>query len=135
MDYKKEPEKARSEINRWVAEQTKDKIRDLIPAGVITPKTRLTLVNALYLRAPWSEEFNEKVTKPDRFLIHGRDGVDVPMMLSQTDCGYAKRDGFQIVTRSYSGPLQFVIVLPDNPTGLGDIEKSFTPKLLEECAH
>jgi serpin B len=136
LDYKKEPEKARAEINRWVAEQTKDKIRDLIPSSVITPKTRLALVNALYLRAPWSEEFNEKVTKPNRFLVHGRDGVGVPTMLSRSDCGYAKRDGFQVVTRSYfGGDLQFVIVLPDHPTGLADLEKTLTPKLLEECAH
>jgi serpin B len=135
MDYKREPEKARAEINRWVAEQTKDKIRDLIPPGVITNKTRLTLVNALYLRAPWSKAFDEAVTRPDRFLVHGRDAADVPTMLNKSDCGYAKRDGFQIVTRSYDGPLQFVIMLPDNPAGLAEVEKALTPKLFEDCAH
>ncbi|MEP6672093.1 MAG: serpin family protein [Chthoniobacter sp.] len=136
VDYRSAPEAARAKINRWVEEQTKNKIRDLIPAGVIKADTRLTLVNALYLRAPWSDEFVEGATKNERFLVHGRDGVPVPTMLSGTHCGYAKRDGFQVVTRTYyGGELQFVIVLPDNPAGLAAMEKQLTPKLLEECAH
>jgi serpin B len=136
VDYKANPEKVRAGINRWVEEQTKNKIRDLIPAGVIDRETRLTLVNALYLRAPWSAEFSEKLTKKERFLAHGRENVEVPMMTGKSSCGYAKREGFQIVTRSYhGGDLQFVIVLPESPGGLADIEKTLTPKLLEDCAH
>ena len=136
VDYKANPEKVRATINRWVEEQTKSKIRDLIPAGVIDRETRLTLVNALYLRAPWSAEFSEKLTKKERFFAHGREGVEVPMMTGKSSCGYAKRDGFQIVTRSYhGGDLQFVIVVPESPGGLADIEKTLTPKLLEDCAH
>jgi serpin B len=136
VDYRANPEKVRAAINRWVEEQTRNKIRDLIPAGVLDRETRHTLVNALYLRAPWSVEFPEKLTQKERFLAHGREGVDVPMMLSTSSCGYAKREGFQIVTRSYhGGDLQFVIVVPENPNGLADIEKTLTPKLLEDCAH
>jgi serpin B len=136
MDYKKNPEKARAQINHWVADQTKDRIRDLIPAGAITPITRLTLVNALYLRAPWSKEFDPKLTKPERFLAHGKDGVNVPTMLSQTDCGYARHDGFQVVTLSYYGDaLQFVIVLPDKPEGLASLEKQLTPVMIDEWSH
>ena len=134
MDFKKEPEQSRAAINRWVEAQTKDRIRDLIPAGAIQPATRLALVNALYLRAAWSKEFDARLTKPERFLARGRDAAEVPTMLIQTNCGYAKRGGFQIVTRSYDGDLQFVIVLPDKPTGLASVEKALTPKLLAECA-
>lgn len=135
MDYKAAPEKARTEINRWVEEQTKNKIRELIPAGVINRDTRLTLVNALYLRAPWSTEFSEKLTQKERFLVHGREGVEVPMMTGKSSCGYARREGFQLVTRSYyGGELQFLIILPENPQGLTGLEKTLTPQLLEECA-
>jgi len=135
MDYKKEPEKARATINHWVEAQTKDHIRQLLSPGSITPDSRLTLVNALYLRAPWEEEFNEKATKPDRFLVHGRDAAEVPMMLHKSSCGYAHRDGYQVVTRPYyGGQLQFVIILPDDPTALPAIEKQVTPTLLGELA-
>jgi serpin B len=136
VDYKADAEKVRAAINRWVEEQTKNKIRDLIPAGVFNRETRLTLVNALYLRAPWSKEFSEKLTQKERFVAHGRDDVEVPMMTGTSSCGYAKREGFQIVTRRYyGGDLQFVIVVPENPNGLADIEKALTPKLLDDCAH
>jgi serpin B len=136
MDYKTAPDQARKEINQWVAQQTKDRIRDLIPAGGIQKTTRLALVNALYLRAPWAEEFNDKVTKPGHFLVHGHEAADVPMMVDESRCGYAKREGFQVVTRAYSGgDLQFVILLPDQPDGLPALEKQLTPKLLADCAH
>jgi serpin B len=135
LDYKSDPEKARETINHWVADQTKDHIRDLIPSGGITRDSRLTLVNALYLRAPWEEEFSEAATKPDQFLVHGREGVPVPMMLRKSSCGYARRDGYQVVTRPYyGGQLQFVIILPDNPGGLAAMEKQLTPELLASLA-
>ena len=82
MDFATDPEKARAEINRWIAEQTKDRIRDLLPRGAITPDMSLALVNALYLRAPWNKAFKEKATKAEQFLVHGREAVDVPMMQS-----------------------------------------------------
>ena len=136
VDYKTAPEKVRTEINRWVEHQTKDKIRDLIPTKLITSGTRLTLVNALYLSAPWSQEFPVADTKKEHFLVHGRDGVEVPMMQNRMFCHYVRRDGFQIVTRSYlGGELQFVIVLPDDASGLASLEKKLTPKLIEDCAN
>jgi serpin B len=119
-----------------VEEQTKKKIRDLIPGGVIKRETRLTLVNALYLRAPWEKEFDEKQTKKEVFHARGTEGVEVPMMTKQSSCGYAKRGDFEIVTRPYwGGELQFVILLPGDPKGLSGLEKTLTPKLLEECTH
>lgn len=136
MDYKTAPDKARVAINRWVEEQTKKKIRDLIPAGAIKRDTRLTLVNALYLRAPWEKEFDEKATKNEPFLARGTESVEVPMMMKQSSCGYARRGDFEIVTRPYwGGELQFVILLPGDPKGLPGLEKALTPKLLEECTH
>jgi serpin B len=135
MDYKAEPEKARETINHWVAEQTKDHIRDLIPPSGITKESRITLVNALYLRAPWETEFNDKATQPDRFLVHGRDGVQVPTMVNKSSCGYARREGYQVITRPYYGrTLQFVIILPDEPGGLAAMEKQVTPELLAGLA-
>ena len=38
---------ATKKINDWVQDMTKDKIKDLIPQGIITSDTRLVLVNAI----------------------------------------------------------------------------------------
>ncbi len=57
LDYKADPDAARKVINDWVAQQTADKIKDLIPQAAIDPLTRLVLTNAIYFNAPWFDPF------------------------------------------------------------------------------
>jgi len=64
MDFISETSAARSEINLWVEEQTRHRIRDLIPPNGLDRETRLVLVNAIYLKAPWALEFQKFATKP-----------------------------------------------------------------------
>lgn len=135
IDFKQNPEAARVHINKWVADQTRDKIRDLVPQGGIKELTRLVLANAIYLKAPWAWEFNDKLTNPKPFHIHGGAPVEVQTMRNRKTFGYAKRDGFAAVTLPYSGSeLQFLILLPDEVTGLAKIESKLTADLLLQCA-
>src|SRR5690606_33249288 len=53
VDYVGATEQARTAINDWVAEQTRDRIPELIAEGVLDDMTRLVLTNAIYLNAPW----------------------------------------------------------------------------------
>ena len=135
-DYQKDPEKARIEINRWVAERTKDRIREVIPKGALSAATRMTLVNAFYLRAPWYPGFTEALTQKQPFLIHGLDAVDVPTMRDMFYCRCARREGFKIATISdLNQSLQFIVILPDKPDGLPALERALSPELLAESAH
>ncbi len=59
VDYKTDPEAARVAINEWVKQQTKDRIPQLLAQGTITKDSRLTLVNAIYLKANWAEQVLE----------------------------------------------------------------------------
>ncbi len=72
LDFVANPAAATQHINKWVADQTHDRIRDLIPGGALDKTTRLVLANALYLKAPWANEFSENVTQPEPFHVHGR---------------------------------------------------------------
>ena len=135
MDFKTSPEAARSHINKWVAEQTRDKIRDLIPMRGVNELTRLVLANAIYLKAPWGSEFNERLTTPKPFHVHGGAAVDVPTMEQQKNFGYAEGDGFTVVGIPYSGSeLQFVILLPDEANGLAKLESKLSADALSQCA-
>jgi serpin B len=123
-DFRNECEKARREVNRLIATQTADKIRDLVPCGAVDSDTRLVLANAIYLKAAWAHPFPAGSTAPRPF--HAGDGgtaagpVTVPMMQLTAALGYARGDGWQVVTLPYasgiSGPkLAMAVVLPDGP--------------------
>lgn len=114
LDFRADPQGSRVTINNWVAQQTRDKIRDLIPVGGVTPATRLALVNALYLNAPWHTPFPRTATVPAAFRTATDGTRDVPTMRLKASMGYATGNGATTVTLDYlGGGLQFVIVLPD----------------------
>ena len=71
VDYIADPDAARDTINAWVARQTHDRIKKLLGPTDVTSATRLALVNAIYLKANWQQEFdpqrtvNRPFTRPD----------------------------------------------------------------------
>ena len=136
LDFSDKPEAARTHINDWVAEQTRKRIRDLIPAGAIDATTRMVLTNALYLKAPWANPFEKEATKPEPFHVKGGAPVDVPMMHRRLEhVGYAKQSGFTAFCIPYAGrELNLVVLLPDDVNGLGALERKLTPTMLAECA-
>jgi len=117
-----------------VAKQTRDRIRDLIPQP-LDVLTRLVLTNAIYLKAPWADEFNANATKPEPFHVRGKATVDVATMQQRAHFRYAKGDGFTAVAVPYSGgDLQFLILLPDKIDGVQAIEKKLSGAVLGDCA-
>ncbi len=136
LDFRNDSASATKHINQWVAEQTRDRIRDLIPAGALNEMTRLVLANAIYLKAPWADQFSDAATKPQPFHVRGGAPVDLPMMRKEDqNFGYAKRDGFTAVSIPYSGSeLQFVVLLPDEVNGLRALESKLSAELLAQCA-
>ena len=134
LNFVDDPAAATQHINKWVAAQTRDKIRDLIPADALNKLTRLVLANALYLKAPWADAFSEKTTQPESFHVRGGAPVNVPMMRKTARFGYAKREGFSAVSLPYLGDnLQFLVLLPDEVNGLRAVESKLTADVLAQC--
>jgi serpin B len=134
LDFVADPAAATEHINKWVADQTHDKIRDLIPADALNKLTRLVLANALYLKAPWADAFSEKTTQPEPFHVRGGAPVNLPMMRKTARFGYAKREGLTAVSLPYAGDdLQFLVLLPDEVDGLRALESKLTADVLAEC--
>lgn len=133
LDFRKSPEAARLRINGWVASRTKDRIPELIPGGVIDKDTRLVLTNAIYLKAPWAEEFREEPNVP--FFVNGTQAVKVAGLVREDRFGYQKLPGGAAVTIPYAGGgLQFVLFVPSAKDGLSSLEKKLTPELLAKTA-
>jgi serpin B len=115
LDFMSAPEESRVTINDWVAEQTEDRIKDLIPPGLINPMTRLVLTNAIYFNAAWLNPFDEDITRDGDFYLLDGNQVTVPMMSQQEHLGYAEGDGYVAVELPYDGEeLSMVILLPES---------------------
>lgn len=136
MNFIKDHAAATREINGWVEKQTQKRIRDLIPKDGVSTDTRLVLVNALYFKAAWSDDFNEQATAPAPFYVNGANStVPVPTMSKQGHMQYFNGRGFQAVTLPYAGnDLHFLLIVPDDINGVSAVEKKLTPEPLLACA-
>jgi serpin B len=127
------PEAARQTINRWVEQQTKDKIKDLFPSGSLDATTRLVLANAIYFKGTWASKFQPKDTNDAPFRDGGR-ATKVPMMHQTARFGYAEGDGWQVLEMPYAkSTLAMDVILPRAADGLPDLEGKLSPAWLGEA--
>ena len=124
LDFRNAPDDSRITINKWVEDQTEQRIKDLIPPGAIDPLTRLVLTNAIYFNAAWANNFEKNATQPADFHLADGSTVKVPMMHQTEHLGYAEGNGFQAVTLTYDGrELEMVVLLPEEGK-FAEFEKS-----------
>jgi serpin B len=120
-------EAARKIINDWVAAQTKEKIKDLIPAGILDRDTRMVLTNAIYFKSAWFYPFNKAATQTQPFMLADGTKVDVPLMTQTEGFSYAEDESAQVLELPYSrGELSMVIFLPRAADGLAKLEAGLT---------
>jgi len=121
-------EPARKMINIWVEDKTNQKIKDLIPGGVLSAATRLVLVNAIYFKGNWTSPFKAEETKEQPFRLQSGQTVQAPLMFQQKHLSYAEDDELQSLELPYAGDDLFMIVLlPRKADGLASLESSLSP--------
>lgn len=114
LDFVSDAEGSRKTINDWVADETRQRIKDLIPQGALTAMTRLVLTNAIYFKGAWLERFEEAQTTEQPFLTGAGDTVSVPMMvMTEARVRYAETPEAQVIELPYTGDsLAMLLVLP-----------------------
>ena len=114
-DFVEQPEEARQEINAWIAEQTEERIQDLLPPGAIDPATRLVLANAIYFNATWRFPFNADATQDGPFTLLDGSQVTVPLMQhSAARVPYGIGPDYQAVALTYAGQsVEMLVILPE----------------------
>jgi serpin B len=147
LDLRGAPEASRGEINRWVKEQTRDKIEDLLPEGALTPQSRLVLTDAVHFLGRWRSPFAPKLTRSAHFRRADGSTVAVPFMHVEEaipvreaafDAEGAPRDPWQSgkggttwLELPYEGDTAaFLAVMPDEPDGLPALERSLDAEVL-----
>ncbi len=113
-DFARETEKSRIRINNWVAEKTKQRIKDLILRDMLRSDTRLVLVNALYFNNTWIHKFSKDATFNRTFFITNSTTRTVPMMGDMRRIPYYENNEFKAVKLDYNNSYSMIIVLPKN---------------------
>jgi serpin B len=134
VDFARHTEQVRLEINQWAEQQTHEKIKDLVPPGVLTPATRLVLANAIYFKAAWQEPFHKNGTRDEPFHLDPSHDAPVPMMHHGLQTwGYAETGQLQALEVPYQGrDVSMVLVVPKAVDGLAQIEKSLVGQTLQQ---
>lgn len=129
VDYKDQTEQARRTINDWVAGQTKNRIKDLLPSGVLTPLTRLVLTNAVYFKGTWDSPFDPKSTRDQAFFVAPDQSVRVPMMSQTGRFRFARvAGGVEVCELPYKGDQLSMVVLLPPAGGMAKLEQSLTAR-------
>jgi serine protease inhibitor len=134
LDFRRAPEKARVTINTWVEQQTDDRIKELLPEGVLTPSTGLVLTNAIYFKGVWKHAFLESATRKEKFILStGQEISDAPLMSQSRSLRYLDGGGFQALELPYTADeLSMIVFLPRTVDGLAKLEASLTADRLAD---
>lgn len=135
VDFKGATEDARQTINSWVEDRTNDRIKDLIPPGILDPMTRLVLTNAIYFKGSWVREFDRNETQDENFRTEDGRTVKVPMMRSfgeESLYNYMETEDMQMLEIPYKGWNLSMIVLLPKSDDISPLERSLTPEKLVE---
>ena len=123
VDFITDTEGARQKINTWVEDKTNDRIKDLIPEGMLDPLTRLVLANAIYFKGNWASQFKPEHTRPAPFKLADGTTVEVPMMSQTADFKLAHTPEFQLLELPYEGDdLSMLILLPSESDKLPELD-------------
>lgn len=116
VDYVNAREAARSAINAWVSDRTNARIAELVKKDMLNELTRFVLTDAIYFKAQWSRPFLKSATAAGPF--RRLDGTTTQAMMMR-DAGsglYARGNGYQTVSLSYTNGQSMIVIVPDAGT-------------------
>jgi serpin B len=115
LDFVHAPDPSRLTINAWVADQTENKIQDLLPPDVIDKSVKLVLTDAVYFNAAWKTPFNPGETYDRSFNLLDGSWVMTKLMTAEPiNLPAVQGTNFKAVSLPYADDrLALVVVVPD----------------------
>ncbi|XP_071592691.1 ovalbumin-related protein X-like [Heliangelus exortis] len=135
VNFKTAPDQARWLINSWVKNQTNGQIQDFLEPGSVDLNTVLVLVNAVYFKGIWKTEFKEEHTREMPFSVTEQESRPVQMMYQNGTFKVAvvAAEKVKILELPYaSGELSMLVLLPDDVSGLEQLENEISFEKLTE---
>ncbi|MCA1991675.1 MAG: serpin family protein [Coleofasciculus sp. S288] len=104
-------------INNWVKENTRGKIEQIVDQ--LKPDDLLFLINAIYFKGNWTEQFDKSRTTERPFYLLDGTQKQHPMMSQSGEYRYYENESFQAVSLPYgTGRLSLYVFLPRQNTTL-----------------
>ncbi|GAP95089.1 serpin family protein [Leptolyngbya sp. NIES-2104] len=114
---------AADEINSWVKESTRGKIPKIVDR--INPNDVMFLMNAIYFKGKWTNEFDKSNTQTRPFTLVNGSKKQVPLMKRQGNYRYFETNQFQAISLPYGDErLSMYVFLPKS--NLAAFQKSLT---------
>src|SRR5699024_2970182 len=99
------------EINNWVKDKTHHKIKSIIQE--IHPSDLTFLLNAVYFKGKWTNQFDQNQTKTRTFHTKNQEELQVPFMYKKAKISYVENNEFQVAKLPYgSGEFNMFVLLP-----------------------
>jgi len=124
-NFQRQPQQCRQMINRVVSQKTQGKINQIVPQDAITDNTKMILVNALQLKAPWGQQMRRHITKEAKFYPLDTKKVKIVEVLeTQGQFKYYEDELVKIVgIPTEQNKLTLYVIVPKDKDGLTDVEK------------
>lgn len=104
-------------INEWVNTNTNGKIEKIVDR--INPQTLLFLINAIYFKGNWQDEFDPSRTRQGIFHLSNGSEKRVQMMRREGEYPYLRGENFEATSLPYGdGRMSMYIFLPDRNSNL-----------------
>ncbi|CAN7974650.1 unnamed protein product [Ixodes persulcatus] len=133
VDFKRNADKARLQVNAWVERVTRSKIKDMLAEGVVNASTALIVVNAIYFKGLWDEQFNPGATSKQAFHETAKRSKQVDMMHKSKPfrfCHYPALKARALEIPYKGRKTSMVVILPEKVDGLTAFEKGLTASKL-----
>jgi serine protease inhibitor len=117
---------AANTINSWVSDATAKKIPSIIDG--IDPAEVMFLINAIYFKGSWTQEFEKSQTQDAPFFARDGSSSPTPLMHQDKTLQFANGAGFKAVDLYYgNSAYAMTVILPDSGQDVNAVASSFTP--------
>ena len=116
-------------INQWAGDNTEGRIDHVIDE--IDPLMMMFLMNALYFKGEWTQQFDEENTGNRPFFPDDGTEIEVPTMVGEVGIRLHDGDAFRVAELPYGRTnFSMVLIVPEND--LSEYYKNFTPAVWQE---
>lgn len=113
LDFSKDA--AVDTMNRWVSDNTAERIKDIISYGQVNTNTPFVLINTVYFKDKWLIPFDKKMTKKEKFTLADATEIEAALMFKKDEYLYYENKNVQAIKLMYESAdsrTSMIIVLP-----------------------